>query len=368
LTRLIFASVCQSSPKKGDSTVPRWSAPGEEGLIRRIRRIFPEPPPEVQVSIGDDAAVVRISDRDKVVLTTDQLVEGIHFRRATHPPGLLGSRALTVNLSDLASMGAIPRWFLLTLFLPWNLPPSYLDGILRGMAREARRRGVFLVGGNLTAAPVLSLDISLVGTLGKGRKPMLRGGARPGDRLYLTGTLGGSALGLELLGAGWRWRRGKAYLQGSPAADAAAATRALRAHLAPAPDYRLASLLSRHRLASAAIDTSDGLASDLWRLCRASSVGARVEEEYLPVDSAALHLRGTERARDLALNGGEEYQLLFAVPPSREKRLLALAGRSHLRRIGSFRPTREGVVLEEKNGKTRPLEPRGFDHLRKIPG
>ncbi len=345
--------------------MPRWSVSGEEGLIRRIRRIFSAPPLDVRVPIGDDAALIRLASGADLAITTDQLVEGVHFRIATHPPELLGARALTVNLSDLTSLGAEPRWFLLSLFLSPDVPGDYLEGVLRGMAREARRRRVFLVGGNLTAAPGLALDIALAGTIPAGRKPMLRSGARTGDSLYVTGALGGSALGLELLGEGWRWRRGRARLRGAPLRVVESATRALRSHLSPSPDYRVASLLSRHRLASAAIDISDGLSTDLSRLCAASRVGARLWESCLPVDPAAAHLREGDRALELALHGGEGYQLLFAIPPSREPRLRRLARVHPPACIGVLVPAREGVLLENPEGRTRPLRAGGYDHLRR---
>ena len=341
----------------------RWSAAGEEGLVRRIRRIFPRPSAEVSVPIGDDAACVRIPRAEDLVLTTDQMVEGIHFRRSTHPPELLGARVLTVNLSDLASMGARPRWFLLSLFLPPDLPDPYLRGILTGMASEARRRRAALVGGNLTASPVLALDISLTGSLDRGRRPLLRSGGRPGDLLFVTGSLGGSTLGLELLEEGWRWRRGRAVRRGGRRAEGPSATRALRRHLAPAPDYRLAQILSRHHLASAAIDISDGLSLDLHRLCRSSGTGARIDARLLPLEPAALRLRGTDRALQMALHGGEEYQLLFALPPGKLTALRKMAGRSQVTRIGVLTRSPGRILLETGEKRTVRLEPGGFDHL-----
>ena len=342
----------------------RWSAAGEEGLVRRIRRIFPPPPAEVRVPIGDDAACIRLARRENLVLTTDQMVEGVHFRRSTHPPDLLGARALTVNLSDLASMGARPRWFLLSLFLPRDLRDDYLAGILAGMAGEARRHGVALVGGNLTAAPALVLDITLAGSLPKGVPPMLRNGGRAGDLLHVTGTLGGAVLGLELLESGWRWERGRAARRGASRIEGRLATRALRRHLAPAPDYLFASRLSRGRIASAAMDISDGLSLDLRRLCLASGVGARIDPSLLPLDPAAVGLRGRARAIEMALHGGEEYQLLFSVPPGKVSALRKLPGRDRITRIGVLTRGRGRLLLEGGEGKPVPLVPGGYDHLR----
>ncbi len=344
--------------------MPRWSAAGEEALIRRIRRIFPPPSSEVSVPIGDDAACIRLPRACGLVLTTDQMVEGIHFRRSTHPPELLGARALTVNLSDLASMGARSRWFLLSLFLPPDLPDGYLRRLLAGMAREARRSGAALVGGNLTASPALALDIALAGSLPAGVPPMRRDGGRPGDLLFVTGTLGGSALGLELLESGWRWKKGRAEKRGAPRSRILAATRALRRHLAPAPDYRLASFLARRRLASAAIDISDGLSLDLHRLCRSSGVGARIDLPRLPLEPAVVSIRGRERAVAMALHGGEEYQLLFTLPPGKLPALLRLSPRPRITRIGVLTQGKDLLLLDGNRGKTR-LVPEGFDHLRR---
>jgi thiamine-monophosphate kinase len=312
------------------------------------------------VPIGDDAACVRLSGGADLVLTTDQMVEGVHFRRSTHPPELLGARALTVNLSDVASMGAVPRWFLLSLFLPEDLADRYLEGILAGLSSEARRQRVALVGGNLTAAPVLALDICLAGSLPQGTKPLLRSGGKCGDILFVTGSLGGSALGLELLREGWRLT-GKRVARGGERARFAAL--ALRSHLAPAPEYELARSLARRRIASAAIDLSDGLSSDLRRLCLASGTGARIETELLPLSEAALQLRGEAAAIGMALHGGEDYQLLFAVPPRKIPALKRLGRAIRITRIGVLTSSPKRVVAVTA-GRAVPLLPAGYDHLR----
>jgi len=315
------------------------------------------------VPIGDDAACVRLSGREDLVLTTDQMVEGVHFRRSTHPPELLGARALTVNLSDIASLGARPRWFLLSLFLPEDLADRYLEGILAGLSTEARRQRVTLVGGNLTASPVLALDVCLAGSVPRGTKPLLRSGGRSGDVLFVTGSLGGSALGLKLLQEGWRLN-GKGVARGGPGRQAARlAALALRSHLAPAPDYELARNLARLRIASAAIDLSDGLSTDLRRLCLASGTGARIETELLPLPEAALRLRGKASAIRMALHGGEDYQLLFAVPPRKIPALEGLARSPRITRIGVLTSSPKRLVAVSA-GRAVPLTPAGYDHLR----
>ena len=338
-----------------------WS---EEDLVRLIRRIFPIPRRQVPVSIGDDAAVLCLPRASRLVLTTDQMVEGIHFRRSTHPPHLLGEKALAVNLSDLAAMGALPRWALLSLFLPPDLSRADLEAVLRGMARRARQSRVELIGGNITVSKVLALDLALVGTLAAGARPLLRRGARPGDTLFVSGRLGGSATGLYLLEGGWRWRGGSAWKRGAPPDMRQPATRALKLHLAPEPQVEIGSLLVRHGLASAAMDLSDGLSRDLWRLCEASGVGARLESNALPLDPSTVKLVGEKEALRLALHGGEDYQLLFTVRRSRRRELSRYLPSGRLYPIGRIVPKQEGIMLEDEAGRARPLLPLGYDHFR----
>jgi thiamine-monophosphate kinase len=314
------------------------------------------------VSIGDDAAILNLSPSSRVVITTDQMVEGVHFQRETHPPALLGEKALAVNLSDLAAMGASPSWALLSLFLPPDLSHQYLEAVLRGMARLARREGVVLIGGNLTTAKVLALDVTLLGTMTPGLRPLSRSGARPGDTLYVSGTLGGAALGLSLLRAGWRWGDIAAGRQvSSPAMKAASA--ALKRHLAPDPELKLGRLLAQHALATSAMDLSDGLSKDLHRLCRASRVGARIFAAALPLDSGAIRWLGEEQALRFALHGGEDYRLLFSVPPGRVRRLCRLVPLDRLHPIGQVVSRREGVKLQSEGGGVVSLPPLGYDHF-----
>lgn len=337
---------------------------GEEDLVRRIARMFPSAGRQVTVSLGDDAAVLRLAPSRPLVVTTDQLVEGVHFRRATHPPELLGEKAVSVNLSDLAAMGASPRWALMSLFLPPDLSAPYLEEVLRGMARRCSKVGVELVGGNLTSSKVLALDVTLLGLLPAGVRPLRRVGARAGDSIYVSGHLGGSALGLGLLGKGWRWAGGRARKRRASAPAMRCATRALRKHFCPEPELELGLLLARHRLASAAMDLSDGLSLDLRRLCRASGVGARILSGSLPLDPAALQLAGERNALGLALNGGEDYRLLFTVPPGRATLLRRLVSPDKLHPIGRIVPLREGVKLVDEKGRAKPLTPLGYDHLK----
>jgi thiamine-monophosphate kinase len=343
--------------------VPRGRTRSEEDWIRRIQQIFPTRNRHVLVSIGDDAAILKLSLSSRVVITTDQMVEGVHFQRETHPPVLLGEKALAVNLSDLAAMGASPSWALLSLFLPPDLSHEYLEAVLRGMARLARREGVVLIGGNLTTAKVLALDVTLLGTMTPGLRPLSRHGARPGDTLYVSGTLGGAALGLSLLRAGWRWSDSAARRRQASSPAMRGASAALKRHLAPDPELKLGRLLARHALATSAMDLSDGLSKDLHRLCRASRVGARILAAALPLDSGAVHWLGEEQALRFALHGGEDYRLLFSVPPRRVRRLCRLVPLDRLHPIGQVVSRRDGVKLQDEAGRVVSLPPLGYDHF-----
>lgn len=338
---------------------------GEEEVIRRIAAIFRTSGPHLTVPIGDDAAVLDLPAAQQLVLTTDQMVEGVHFRTRTHPPDLLGDKALSVNLSDLAAMGAEPRWALLSLFLPPGLSPDYLRSVLKGLARRARRTGTILVGGNLTRSKGFALDLTLVGTLPRGARPLLRSGAKPGDHLFVSGTLGGSAMGLRLLEKG----RGHeaAGLGAGRRVEAAWRRRALRSHLRPEPELRLGRVLSRHRIASAAMDLSDGLSRDLQRLCRASRAGAMIQAGAIPVDPAARHLAGREAALKMALHGGEDYRLLYCVPSYRIHELNRRISPGKRRWIGRIVQGRPQVIVEDGQGHRSALPVLGHDHLEPRP-
>ena len=299
--------------------------------------------PGVLSGPGDDCAVVRPSAGRKLVLKVDELVERVHFDWRWFAPRDVGHKALAAALSDLAAAGARPRWFLCALGMPRGPDAARTArGIARGMADLARRHGCALVGGNVTRAGAWSLSIT---ALGEADRPRGRGGARPGDAIVLVGQLGKAALGLRLLRGG---RKGPA-----PGAPRAAIVAQIR------PEPLVGAGLAAGTLPSAAVDVSDGFLRDLGHVCAASGCGAEVDLGSIPVDPA-VRSAGIE----LALSGGEDYALLFAVRPRNLTRLL-----SRLRRagapaapIGNFVRGR-GIRLLE-HGKPRPLPKRlGWDHL-----
>ena len=321
----------------------KLSEVGEFGLIAKLRKIV-SAGPGVLLGIGDDCAVVRIGNR-RLLLTTDTLVEGVHFRRGWDTAEGLGRKAFAVNASDIAAMGGMPRFALLSVAAPGSASMRELEQFHRGFSRAARAWGCSLVGGNLSRAGVWMITVMLVGE--PCGKPLTRAGAHTGDAIYVSGVLGAAGFGRELL----LRKRGS-----RPVAHATAAFRR------PTPRLAVGQTLARRRLATAAIDVSDGLLQDLGHLCRASEAGAVVEANLLPLAPALLRLPRA-RALSLALAGGEDYELLFTVSPATERRLIAAAGIVHpIRRIGRIVRGR-GVKVVDAGGRALSLANAGFDHF-----
>jgi thiamine-monophosphate kinase len=321
---------------------------GEHALIERIRRRIPPSPPFVIVGIGDDAAVVE-PDRNRLeVITTDSQVEGVHFDQAFVSPADIGHRALAVNLSDLAAMGAAPRLGLLSLVLPPAWPVANLDGLLDGMLTLAERARIAIVGGNIARSPgPLVVDVTVTGSVHR-RRILTRAGARAGDALYVTGTLGAAALGLRTLLAA-------EASTGYEGASAEFSPAAIQRYLRPEPRLRFGALLGRNRAAHACIDLSDGLADGVRQLGEASRVGAVIDVDALPIESGATLYE--------ALRGGEDYELLFAVSPRMRSRLNGvrrLVKDLAVTRIG--RVTADRALVLSRGGKTEDL-PTGFVHF-----
>jgi len=279
-------------------------------------------------------------------VTTDAVVEGVHFRRADGPLEDVGHKALAVSLSDLAAMGARPRWFLCALAAP-SLSAGEVRALARGMAGLAARFRVQLVGGNVTRARELSLTVTAGGEV-SGRAPLLRSGAGAGDLLYVSGALGGARLGLRSL----------ARRAGAPRFP-----RAERRQRRPLPRVRLGLLAAAH--ASAAIDLSDGLLQDLGHLLAASRLGAELDGERIPVDPGVVSALGRgRRGLRFALAGGEDYELLLAIPAARAgafERACARAG-EEVTRIGRLVRGR-ALRLRTARGRAEEMPGAGFDHF-----
>jgi len=277
---------------------------GEQGVIDLLARRCPTQGEGGRLGIGDDAAVVAASG--EWVVTTDLLVESTHFDRAYSSPADVGHKALAVNLSDLAAMGAVPGPMFLTLGLPPATPVAELEGFAEGLGTLARATGAWLAGGDTVAASAgWVVGICLLGR--PVAAPIRRDGARPGDHLFVSGTLGGAAGGLRWLAEG-----------GEAAEQAALVAR----HRRPEPRLELGAWLAREGLCSAMIDLSDGLAADGPRLAGRSGVGLAVDLDTVPIDPILEPLFGSREALGLALTGGEDFELLFTVPPPALPRLI----------------------------------------------
>lgn len=323
----------------------------ETEFVRWLQRRSPRR--GARLGIGDDAALVGVARGHDLILTTDLSLEDIHFLRAVHPPRSVGHRALARSLSDIAAMGGTPRFALVSLAISKRTTRAWLQEFYAGLQALAKRFGVAVIGGDTAAVPErTAVDVVLTGEVRRG-KALLRSGARPGDQIFVSGRLGLSALGLRLLSA----RR--ADLRRSPQS-----VEAVQAHLYPVPQCALGRYLSEKRLASALIDLSDGLSTDLGHLVEASGVGARVWESLIPApEVSAPHLALGVSPLELALHGGEDYQLLFSVPPRKASLIPREFRGLPLHRIGEI-TRRKALLLVRANGQQEPLRPAGYDHFR----
>jgi thiamine-monophosphate kinase len=332
---------------------------GERALIERLRARLAAPPPDVLVGVGDDAAVVEPPRGALEVLTTDALVDGVHFDRRFCSAADVGHRALAVNLSDLAAMGATPRFALLSIGLPGTLPLSDFDGALEGFLALAGRYQVSLIGGNITRTEgPWFLDVTAIGSVRR-RRALTRAGGRAGDELYVTGQLGGARAGLAWL------HRVSGTLVGAATTSSVALEDAAARYRQPAPRVRQGLLVARNKAASACMDLSDGLADAVTQVAAASGTGALIDAAALPVHDAVRALWPDDAVRQ-SLFGGDDYELLFAVPRRRRRAFLAALGQGrHLpvTRIGRLTSDTEGLRVAGPDGSTTPL-PAGYEHFR----
>ena len=334
--------------------------------MERLQSLLATRRRDVLLGIGDDAAVVAPAGR--LAVTSDVLVENADFRKDADPRRL-GRKTLNVNLSDLAAMGATPLWALLTLGMPPRTKPAWFEAFVEGIREAASEYGVVVVGGDLSASALLFASVTALGRVPEDGF-LTRCGAGPGDALFISGTLGASAAGWRLLEAGFRLGPdGKVRAPKGrrlPPPRAAEVRRLIRHQIDPRPMVDLGVALAQGGLASAAIDVSDGLARDLHRLCRASGVGATLVRELLPVDSALFDLTKLLKLDPVAaaLYGGEDFGLLFAVPPRKVAAVERLSGRFALRHIGAVREAGAGRrVLLSEGGRLTPIPDAGFDHF-----
>jgi thiamine-monophosphate kinase len=313
----------------------------ENSLISRIRSRAVRRR-GVAVGIGDDSAILKIPVDHETLVTTDFSLEGVHFRREWHPAEAVGHRCLARGLSDIAAMGGTPLAAFLSLAVPQNLPQAWVDQFLKGLLKLADAFSVSLAGGDTAQSPdgVLA-DIVVVGSAPKG-KSVRRSGARPGDRIYVTGTLGGAAATLKLLFSGRKLRP----------AD-------FPRHFHPCPRIEVGRFLREEGLASAMIDLSDGLSTDLAHICQESRVGAEVQATAIPC--AIIGKPAREVDLRVALHGGEDYELLFTIP--RGKRVPTRMAGVPVTQIGHIIRGRQ-VFLLDQNGVGSELRAQGWEHFK----
>jgi thiamine-monophosphate kinase len=323
----------------------------EKELIERAGKKLPSRSGSgLRVGIGDDAAVMCPKQGIEWVVTSDAFLQNIHFLLRVHPPEAVGYKALARATSDLAAMGARPLYFVMNLALPTACTGKWFDGFLEGMAQAARTFGLVLAGGDTTRSTLAAVNLTIIGAIESGQA-VLRSGARPGNLICVSGTLGEAELGLQLLQRrihkSNKWKK------------------LLRKHFYPQPRLELGQWLAKNGRATAMIDTSDGLSTDLMHLCEASEVGAKlwatkIPKVIVPDDARKL---GLDPLR-LALDGGDDYELLFTVPKSLERFLPRTVHGVPITVIGEITREKRNLLIDE-TGRAAALPTRGWDPFRK---
>jgi thiamine-monophosphate kinase len=347
---------------------PALTSLGEFGLIGLIRDRIRQRSPGMRLGIGDDAAILEATPGHDLLVTTDMLLEDVHFKRAWGCTRELGRKTLAVNVSDIAAMGGQPHHAFLGLGIPFQgITLAEVEALLAGLEEEAAAAAVTLAGGDTCASRSgLVLSVTLLGSVPAGRA-IRRSGARPGDGIWVTGSLGGSAAGLVALERGLRpgvaWPTGLRRPSWLGASEEAALRAAIAVHLTPTP--RLAAGQALRGCATAMIDVSDGLASDLRHVCAEGGVGGHVRADCIPLHPGApVAARWADRdVLDLALRGGEDYELLFASHADPRPVLAGAAPGLPVTRIGEIVGGPPVAVLESADGRAEVLRG-GFDHLR----
>lgn len=341
------------------------SAVGEFGAISHISSICGSPGRGV-VGIGDDAAIFTASPGVSTLVTTDMLIEGVHFDLSYTGFEELGYKSAAVNLSDIAAMGGRPRFYLVSAVLRPQMRLKELEGLYMGFESACGPFGVRLIGGDTTSSSGSSsgshtggsvgpmvISVTIIGEAPPGRA-VKRSGARAGDDIYVTGSLGDSSCGLDILKA-----RG---IEGLNKDEARLAAR----HLKPSARIKAGRLLGEGRMASSMIDISDGLSSDLGHILAQSGVGAVVYQDRLPISDNLINTAGNKKAVRYALHGGEDYELLFTARPSRKKKIAALQEEAGVNFTAIGKITAEdGAELVDEKGQARALRPSGYEHFRK---
>lgn len=330
---------------------------GEDRIIKELARKFSREHPRLVKGIGDDASVTLQASGRHLLATTDMLIEGTHFKRAWTTPYLLGRKALSISLSDIAAMGGEPLFYLVSVALPLEIATqkTFLEGLYRGLTDCGKEYGATLSGGNTARTKgAVMVSTTLFGESPVG-ETVYRSKARPGDIIYVTGCLGDAALGLKLL-----------KKHGSAALKKQAFRKPVMKLLDPLPRMKIGRSLARKQLATAMIDISDGLVLDLGRLCEASAVGAVIDAKRIPLSAEFKRLlpaAGMTGKFRLALTGGEDYELLFSAQEKAAKKIMALSSRNVLITPIGMITSGKGVCVSGMNNRPLKISKAGFEHF-----
>ncbi len=332
---------------------------GEFGLIRQLQRQWPASSPWIITGIGDDAAMLKAPPGQQLLISTDVLIEDIHFDLNYQTPKDLGWRAGVANLSDIAAMGGTPLYLLVSMALPVRVPPQHVRELYRGIQAACRPFNVELIGGDTSSSPSqIFLSLTIMGSV-RVNRALTRNNAEIGDHIYVTGTLGDSNAGLRILQTHSANRR----QFHAPAVE----TFLVRRHLRPAPRIHVGQLLANRKLAHAAIDLSDGLSSDVGHVCEESRVGAEIRATALPLSSQlrAFARRDKRDPVEIALQGGEDYELLFTAPAKHHQNVLRVSEQTKvsITCIGEIKPKTFGRQLVLPSGRKQKLSSESFRHF-----
>lgn len=332
---------------------------GEFGLIRQLQRQWPTSSPSIITGIGDDAAILTAPPGQQLLISADVLIENVHFDLHYQTPKDLGWRAGAANLSDIAAMGGTPLYLLVSMALPARVPPQHVRELYRGIQAACRPFNVELIGGDTSSSPSqIFLSLTIMGSVGVNHA-LTRNNAEIGDHIYVTGTLGDSNAGLRIL----QTHSADRQRFHPPAVE----TFLVRRHLRPAPRVYVGQLLANRKLAHAAIDLSDGLSSDVGHVCEASRVGAEIRATALPLSSQlrAFAQRDKRNPIEIALHGGEDYELLFTAPAKRHQNVLRVSEQTQvpITCIGEIKPKTFGRQLVLPSGRKQKLSRESFCHF-----
>lgn len=330
---------------------------GEFGLIRQLRRQWPTSSPWIITGIGDDAAILKTPPSQQLLISTDVLIEDVHFDLNYQTPKDLGWRAGVANLSDIAAMGGTPLYLLVSMALPIRVSPQRVRELYRGIQAACRPFNVELIGGDTSSSPSkIFLSLTIIGSVGVNRA-LTRNNAKIGDHIYVTGTLGDSNAGLRILQTRSANRRRPSAVE----------TFLVRRHLQPPPRVHVGQLLANRKLAHAVIDLSDGLSSDAGHVCEESRVGAEIRATALPLSSQLRDFARRDKRDpiEIALQGGEDYELLFTAPAKHHQKVLRVSEQTKvpITCIGEIKPETFGRQLVLPSGRKQKLSSESFRHF-----